>query len=156
MKIIDAILDENKAAKLEMEDVKTDAIETLCGALKRIAPATDAEALSSSSLISKCGKHAIQSLQKYWPGLDFNREGRTVDQVDCDSAHAAIDEVRMAFKLLLASLEASFNTATACDTSALKMNCLSSFITDSIDAHPRPRCSRGCADCFSLATRSSR
>ncbi len=135
LKIIDAILDENKAAKLEMEDVKTDAIETLCGALKRIAPATDAEALSSSSLISKCGKHAIQSLQKYWPGLDFNREGRTVDQVDCDSAHAAIDEVRMAFKLLLASLEASFNTATACDTSALKMNCLSSFITDSIDAH---------------------
>ena len=45
----------------------------------------------------------MQSLQKYWPGLDFNREGRTVDRIDCDSAHAAIDEVRMAFKLLLAS-----------------------------------------------------
>ena len=62
LKIIDAILDENKAAKLEMvEDVKTDALETLCGALKSTVPATRLRRhLSSSSLISKCGKHAIQ------------------------------------------------------------------------------------------------
>jgi hypothetical protein len=135
LRIIDVILGENEAAKLELEDVKSDAIETLCASLKRIAPPTDAEALSSSSLISKCGTLAIQSLQKYWPGLDFSREGRTADQVHADSANTTIDEVRMAFKLLLASLEASFNTATACDTSALKMNYLSSFIMNSIDAH---------------------
>ena len=70
LKIIDAILDENKAAKLEMvEDVKTDAIETLCGALKRIAPATHAEAFEFILLNFKMWEARIQSLRSIGPVL---------------------------------------------------------------------------------------
>ena len=156
LRIIDVILEGDVAAKLELEDVKSDAIETLCASLKRIAPPTDAEALNSSSLISKCGKFAMQSLQKYWSGLDFSREGRTADQVDAGSANTAIDEVRMAFKLLLASLEASFNTATACDTSASKMNYLSSFITNSMDSHILAQGAREAVQTVLLAQRDPR
>jgi hypothetical protein len=105
-----------------------DDADKLCSSLKSIAPLNDIEALSSSSLIATCGKLAFESLQKYWPGFDFKREG-----LDSSSNDTTIDEVKMAFKLLRASIEASYNTATACDTSAQKMNHLSSFMKDSMN-----------------------